>query len=160
MKSKGKVHWDSEGVRALRVHLGMTQQELADELGTRQQTISEWETGMYSPRGTSATLLSLVAERAGFAYRASAEEEPAGRRCLSQSPGAEPFKSNSGPSYATAYSRVPFEVQSAVGGCLGLRFVSNLTLNWGVQRGEAPLPRAWGCPPIFQSPPRLGDIGG
>jgi putative transcriptional regulator len=78
MKSKRKVHWDSEGIRALRSHLRLTQQELADELGTRQQTISEWETGMYSPRGISATLLSLVAERAGFAYRASAEKEPPG----------------------------------------------------------------------------------
>ena len=50
----------------------MTQQELADELGTRQQTISEWETGMYRPRGASATLLSIIAERANFDYRASA----------------------------------------------------------------------------------------
>jgi len=78
MRSKRKVHWDSEGVRALREHLGLTQQELADELGTRQQTISEWETGMYSPRGTSATLLSIIAERAGFKYSASSEKEPAG----------------------------------------------------------------------------------
>jgi DNA-binding transcriptional regulator YiaG len=77
-RMRGKVQWDSEGIKALRVHLGLTQQELADELGTRQQTISEWETGMYSPRGTSATLLSLIAERASFAYRASAEKEPAG----------------------------------------------------------------------------------
>jgi DNA-binding transcriptional regulator YiaG len=75
MKSKRKVHWDSEGIRALRVHLGMTQQELADELGTRQQTISEWETGMYRPRGASATLLSIIAERADFGYRASAEDK-------------------------------------------------------------------------------------
>ena len=77
-RKRVKVQWDSDGIRALRAHLEMTQQELADELGTRQQTISEWETGMYSPRGTSATLLSLVAERAGFAYRASAEKEPTG----------------------------------------------------------------------------------
>jgi len=76
MKAKRKVHWDSEGIRALRVHLGMTQQELADELGTRQQTISEWETGMYRPRGASATLLSIIAERADFGYRASAEDKP------------------------------------------------------------------------------------
>jgi DNA-binding transcriptional regulator YiaG len=76
MKSKGKVSWDSEGIRALRVHLGMTQQELADELGTRQQTISEWETGMYRPRGASATLLSIIAERANFGYRVSAEDKP------------------------------------------------------------------------------------
>jgi len=47
----------------------LTQAKLAEELGTRQQTISEWETGMYQPRGTSATLLTLVAERSGFKYK-------------------------------------------------------------------------------------------
>ncbi len=71
MKSrKEKVtHWNSERVQALRTHLRMTQQELAEELGTRQQTISEWETGMYSPRGTSSTVLNIIAERSGFKYR-------------------------------------------------------------------------------------------
>jgi DNA-binding transcriptional regulator YiaG len=44
---------------------------MAEELGTRQQTISEWETGQYRPRGASARLLTLVAERAGFQYEAS-----------------------------------------------------------------------------------------
>jgi DNA-binding transcriptional regulator YiaG len=67
----GKKQWDSERIRALRRHLGLTQQELAEELGTRQQTISEWEIGLYSPRGASATLLSIVAERAEFKYDAS-----------------------------------------------------------------------------------------
>lgn len=51
----------------------MTQKELADELGMRQQTISEWETGMYKPRGGTATLLTIIAERASFKYTASAE---------------------------------------------------------------------------------------
>jgi putative transcriptional regulator len=60
--------WDAGRVRALRRHLGYTQQQLSDELGTRQQTVSEWETGMYQPRGASARLLSLIAERAGFQY--------------------------------------------------------------------------------------------
>ena len=60
--------WNRDKIKELRIHLGMTQQELADEMGTRQQTISEWETGMYRPRGASATLLNLVAERAGFRY--------------------------------------------------------------------------------------------
>ena len=60
--------WDSGGIRELRRHLGLTQAKLAQELGTRQQTISEWETGMYRPRGASATLLSIVAERADFKY--------------------------------------------------------------------------------------------
>lgn len=46
----------------------MTQSEMAARLGTRQQTISEWEKGMYSPRGASATLLSIVADGSGFNY--------------------------------------------------------------------------------------------
>ena len=39
-------------------------------MGTRQQTISEWETGEYLPRGTSAKLLSIIADRSGFEYKA------------------------------------------------------------------------------------------
>jgi DNA-binding transcriptional regulator YiaG len=67
---KSKIIWNGESVRELRRRLNLTQQELADELGTRQQTISEWEVGMYKPRGTSATLLSIIAERAKFKYDA------------------------------------------------------------------------------------------
>lgn len=67
MKAK-QPEWDSRHIRSLRQHLGLTQQQMADTLGTRQQTISEWETGMYQPRGTSATLLTIVAERVGFNY--------------------------------------------------------------------------------------------
>ena len=65
-----QAQWDSEYIQALRRHLGLTQRELAETLGTRQQTISEWETGMYKPRGASATLLSIIAERAKFKYQA------------------------------------------------------------------------------------------
>lgn len=68
MRQRKRKQWDKEHVRALRQHLGLTQAKLAEELGTRQQTISEWETGIYQPRGTSATLLSMIAERSGFAY--------------------------------------------------------------------------------------------
>ena len=68
--------WNAGQVRALRQHLRLSQRELAEELGTRQQTISEWETGLYQPRGTSARLLTLVAERAGFEYEAG--QGPAG----------------------------------------------------------------------------------
>lgn len=62
--------WDSERIRALRSHLGLTQRAMAESLGTRQQTISEWEIGLYQPRGASSTLLSIVAERANFKYKA------------------------------------------------------------------------------------------
>ena len=66
-----RQQWDSRRIQALRRHLGLTQRELAGKLGTRQQTISEWETGMYKPRGASATLLSIIAERAQFEYEAT-----------------------------------------------------------------------------------------
>jgi DNA-binding transcriptional regulator YiaG len=67
-RPKYDAGWDAERVRALRRHMGLSQDGLADELGTRQQTVSEWETGRYQPRGASARLLSMVAERAGFVY--------------------------------------------------------------------------------------------
>ena len=66
--------WSAEQVRALREQLGLTQQEMADELNVRQQTVSEWETGQYRPRGASERLLSLVAERAAFRYGEPEEE--------------------------------------------------------------------------------------
>jgi DNA-binding transcriptional regulator YiaG len=68
-----KVQWNDQQIRALRQHLCLTQAELAQEMGTRQQTISEWETGMYRPRGASATLLGIIAERAAFDYEATSE---------------------------------------------------------------------------------------
>ena len=75
--AKRKAVWQAGRVKALRQHLGLTQEELARELGTRQQTISEWETGMYQPRGLSERLLSLVAESAGFAYEPDVGEPDA-----------------------------------------------------------------------------------
>lgn len=66
--------WDRRKIKALRKHLKMTQSEMAQELGTRQQTISEWEMGLYEPRGATSTLLGIVAERTGFRY--SGEDRP------------------------------------------------------------------------------------
>ncbi len=63
-----RKRWDRSRIRALRNHLGMTQVEMAHQLGIRQQTVSEWETGQYEPRGTSVTLLRMVAERSNFGY--------------------------------------------------------------------------------------------
>ena len=74
MSNRDKVNrpqWNRVHIQALRRHLGLTQRKLADRLGTRQQTISEWEIGMYQPRGASATLLSIIAEQAKFEYQAS-----------------------------------------------------------------------------------------
>ncbi len=60
--------WDGVRIKALRQHLGLTQTGMAARLGTRQQTISEWENGMSQPRGASVTLLSMVADGASFKY--------------------------------------------------------------------------------------------
>jgi DNA-binding transcriptional regulator YiaG len=66
--SSTMTEWNDETIKALREHLQLTQVQMAQELGTRQQTISEWEVGMYKPRGGMARLLTIVAERANFAY--------------------------------------------------------------------------------------------
>jgi len=80
MVKRRRASWDAEGVRGLRRHLALTQGQLAEELGVRQQTVSEWETGAYRPRGASERLLTLVAERAGFVYGdAAAADAPAPR---------------------------------------------------------------------------------
>ncbi len=60
--------WKPEMIKALREHMQMTQRELADHLEVRQQTISEWETGLHMPHRSTQKILSMVAERAGFAY--------------------------------------------------------------------------------------------
>ena len=81
--------WDAGSVRALRHHLRISQQALARELGVRQQTVSEWETGLYRPRGASGRGLAIVAERAGFQYDPS---PPDPRRLLPPPGGRAPGK--------------------------------------------------------------------
>ena len=54
--------WTAERIAALRAELGLTQAGMALELGVRQQTVSEWETGRYLPRGASARMLRHLAE--------------------------------------------------------------------------------------------------
>lgn len=79
--------WDADGIRALRRHMRLSQDALAQELGTRQQTVSEWETGRYRPRGASVRLLGIVAERAGFEYTAGSRREE-GQAEAGPEPGA------------------------------------------------------------------------
>lgn len=64
--SRPRAIWTAKRVAALRARLGLTQTGFADEMGVRQQTVSEWETGRYAPRGASARLLSLLEERAPY----------------------------------------------------------------------------------------------
>lgn len=62
----GTVLWNEELIKGLREFMGLTQAQLAEELGVRQQTVSEWEQGIYAPTRASAKHLMLVAEKAGF----------------------------------------------------------------------------------------------
>lgn len=62
MGDEGTGEWTPERVAALRRRLGLSQAGLARLLGVRQQTVSDWETGLHRPRGASARLLWLVAE--------------------------------------------------------------------------------------------------
>lgn len=54
--------WDAARIAALRSILGLSQAAFARALGVRQQTVSEWETGRYAPRGASARMLAILAE--------------------------------------------------------------------------------------------------
>lgn len=83
--------WDAAAVRRLRAHLGVTQDELAGRLGTRQQTVSEWETGTRAPRRMARRLLQLVAEQSGY-YEARPDTGPAGH--TTDTPAAAPLPSN------------------------------------------------------------------
>jgi hypothetical protein len=69
-REAGAVVWNADMVRALRAHLDMSQAEFAALISVRQQTISEWETGTYSPTRASSQLLNMVAERAEFPFEA------------------------------------------------------------------------------------------
>jgi DNA-binding transcriptional regulator YiaG len=66
--TRKRVVWDADGVRALRGRLKLSQQAMADELGVRQATVSDWERGLYAPRGASARMLLHLAERSGVPY--------------------------------------------------------------------------------------------
>jgi DNA-binding transcriptional regulator YiaG len=66
--------WTGEQIKALRDFAGWSQQQLADKMGTRQQTISEWETGMYTPRRSTTKHLQLIAREIGYPYVVDADE--------------------------------------------------------------------------------------
>lgn len=67
---KENANWDARRIRSLRRYLKLTQAEMAAELGTRQQTVSEWETGLHQATGTSIKMLSIIADRSAFRYKA------------------------------------------------------------------------------------------
>ncbi len=69
--------WTAESIRALREHLELTQQQLAEELEVRQQTISEWETNTHTPHRPTQKVLTMLAERSGFTYKTDTQPDGA-----------------------------------------------------------------------------------
>jgi DNA-binding XRE family transcriptional regulator len=67
--------WTGEQVKSLREFAGWSQQELADRLAVRQQTISDWEVGHHIARRSMNKLLQMVAEEVGYPYEVGASDD-------------------------------------------------------------------------------------
>lgn len=65
--------WGPKTIKSLRQCAGISQSDLANLIGVRQQTISEWETDAYRPRGASIRMLNMVAEKYNFDFNANSE---------------------------------------------------------------------------------------
>ncbi|MGE3974914.1 MAG: helix-turn-helix transcriptional regulator [Bdellovibrionales bacterium] len=75
--------WTADNIRELRWRLGWSQAELARQLGCRQQTISEWETGLYEPQNAYSKLLDQMSDRSEF-YRQQIRVDSAAENVLRQ----------------------------------------------------------------------------
>lgn len=62
----GKIIWQQDAIKALRKHMNLTQMEMAEQMGVRRQTISEWENGVYDPDRSTSKFLELIAKHANF----------------------------------------------------------------------------------------------
>ena len=54
--------YDAEGVKKLRMSLGMTQTMFAGVLGVSQKTVEAWESGRNIPMGPASRVLDLLSE--------------------------------------------------------------------------------------------------
>ena len=55
-----RVHVSADDVRAIRESNGVSQAVLALFLGTSTAAVTQWEQGLRTPTGATATLLSLI----------------------------------------------------------------------------------------------------
>ena len=55
--------WTPADIRQLREELDLTQEEMAEQLGVRRATISDWERGKQGPSSMARKLLALLAEQ-------------------------------------------------------------------------------------------------
>jgi len=85
--------WDKEAVRQLRQKLELTQTEFAEFLGCRQQTISEWEQGLYAPANAYGKLLTMIKNQnpGPFVNVPSPEKVESAQSDDSEMPESRPF---------------------------------------------------------------------
>ena len=75
-ESEHGANWPAERVLRLRRRLKMSQGAFARWIGVRQQTVSDWETGLHAPQGASRRMLSMLAEeRAPYEARSGTWED-------------------------------------------------------------------------------------
>jgi len=67
--------WSPDKIKELRDFTGWTQQDLANRMGVRQQTVSEWETGLHTPRYSTSKHLNLIAKDVQFPYQVEDKRE-------------------------------------------------------------------------------------
>ena len=56
----------AEWIKNLRIHLDLTQTQMAQRLAVTPSTVQTWEYGKHRPSGPAMTLLALLAEQSGF----------------------------------------------------------------------------------------------
>ncbi len=66
--------WTSEQIKALREFAGWSQQELAQRMSIRQQTVSDWELGLHAAHRSMGKLLQMIAENVGYPYQADSSK--------------------------------------------------------------------------------------
>ena len=66
--------WTGQQIKTLREFAGWSQQELADRMAVRQQTISDWEVGHHTARRAMSRVLQTIAEEIGFPYHSSSQD--------------------------------------------------------------------------------------
>ncbi len=67
--------WSGKQIKDLRNFTGWSQQELANRMAVRQQTISDWEVGNHDARRSMGKLLQMLAEEVGFPYETDTPDE-------------------------------------------------------------------------------------
>lgn len=56
----------AEWIKNLRIHLDLTQAQMAQRVSATLPTIQAWEYGKHRPSGPAMTLLAMLAEQSGF----------------------------------------------------------------------------------------------